>query len=104
MVEHIQMLAITGYFSVDIPALYSEFILPFQWSIFHLPYPFSHSQTIQPPSRNLLTFFDEGRVVHSEVYELFLGNLFYYSLVFIALFVLFAIPIIILALFMRKLI
>ena len=106
------MLAITGYIAIDMPSLYSEFILPFQWSILHLPYPFSHPPVIRPPSRDLLsqdlvsqelvsrellTFFEEGRVVHSDAHELFLGNLFFAVLVMVAPLVLFVFPVAILA-------
>lgn len=90
LVEYVQLLAITGYLAVDMPPSYLEFVLPFQWSVFHLPYPFSDASVIRPPTNlNDNSFFVQGRVVHSAAHEVFLGNLFFYAIMIAAIFILF---------------
>lgn len=93
LVEYVQVLAITGYLAVDHPPSYLEFILPFQWSIFHLPYPFSDASVIRPPAPKYDDgFFIQARVVQSAAHEIFLGSLFFYAIMIAAIFVLFVIP------------
>jgi len=74
------------------PAIYSDFVQSFRWSILAYALPWSHPAVVRP-SRELLTFEDHGRILDAYFSEIFLGTAFWLAVVFAAVMVLFLVMI-----------
>eukprot|EP01113_Clastostelium_recurvatum_P014310 TRINITY_DN1776_c0_g1_i2.p1 TRINITY_DN1776_c0_g1~~TRINITY_DN1776_c0_g1_i2.p1 ORF type:complete len:927 (-),score=209.62 TRINITY_DN1776_c0_g1_i2:41-2821(-) len=83
LLDHFQIVAVSGQLSLQFPTIYTEFVDFFRWSTLHHALPWSRRVDLgQPTGRNLLSF--EQFFVYSLVpssSELMWGNLFWFVVV-----------------------